>query len=626
MPEIAPDTVIDGRYRVDGRIGTGGMADVFVAHDQQLGRPVALKLLHRQFAEDPAFVERFRREASAAAGLSHPNIVGVYDRGEWDGTYYIAMEYLPGRSLKQIIREQAPLDPDWAIDITEQILRAARFAHRRGVIHRDIKPHNVIVDDDGRAKVTDFGIARAGTSDVTETGSIMGTAQYLSPEQAQGHAVSAGSDLYAVGIVLYEMLTGRVPFESETAVSVALAHVSEAPQPPSAHNPAIWPALDEVVLGALEKDPARRFGDADAFVEALEDARGVTGYNGPVSPIPPEPPAPPEQPPERRRRRWPWIAGAIVALLVALVIIIVVLVSPGQQAGVPKVVGGSVAQAITQLKGQGFKVAQQRRHSPRKIGYVLAQSPQAGAQVDTGSTVTLTVSSGPGSAQVPDVAHLGRGAAVRAIHARGFQQVQVKRQPSATVAHGQVVATNPPAGSTRPVDTPITVLLSSGPKQVKVPGVVGDRATAAENELVNAGLRVDAQPAQSSEGAPGTVISQSPSAGDVVDPKTTVQITIAQQPPTQTQTQPRVSVPGVGGESENKALRDLAAAGLKGRSHQQTVSDPSQDGVVLRQSPRGGAKVDPGAKVNIIVGRYRSKHGGGTPTTPTTPGGTPITP
>ena len=254
----APNTLIDGRYRVLSRLGSGGMADVFLAEDQQLGRKVALKLLHGRFAADPDFVERFRREAQAAAGLQHPNVVSVYDRGSWDDTYYIAMEYLPGRSLKQLIREEAPLDPVRAIDITLQILKAARFAHRRGVIHRDLKPHNVIVDDADQAKVTDFGIARAGASDMTETGSIMGTAQYLSPEQAQGHAVDAGSDLYSIGVVLYEMLTGRVPFDGDAAVTIALKHVSEAPRPPRELNPAVPPELEQVVLWVLNKNPADR--------------------------------------------------------------------------------------------------------------------------------------------------------------------------------------------------------------------------------------------------------------------------------------------------------------------------------------------------------------------------------
>ena len=205
---IEPETIIDGRYRVLSRLGSGGMADVYLAEDRLLGRQLAVKVLHHHFAEDQEFVERFRREASSAAGLSHPNIVAIFDRGEWNGTYYIAMEYVAGRSLKTVVREQGALDPHAAIDIVTQILRAARFAHKRGVIHRDLKPHNVIIDEEGRARVTDFGIAKAGASEMTLTGSIMGTAQYLSPEQAQGHTVSGRSDLYAVGIILYELLTG----------------------------------------------------------------------------------------------------------------------------------------------------------------------------------------------------------------------------------------------------------------------------------------------------------------------------------------------------------------------------------------------------------------------------------
>src|SRR3954466_471723 len=297
-------TIIDGRYRVLARVGSGGMADVVCAEDLQLGRKVAIKLLHRRFAQDDEFVERFRREASSAAGLQHPNVVAVYDRGSWDDTYYIAMEYLEGRTLKRLVQEESPLAPARAIELTIQILRAARFAHKRGIIHRDLKPHNVIVDGEDRAKVTDFGIAKAGASDMTQTGSIMGTAQYLSPEQAQGHAVSAASDLYSVGIIVYEMLTGRVPFEGESAVTIALKQVSEAPVPPSAYNPQVPPALEAVVMRALEKAPAHRFGDADEFIAALEhagqgiapaavaagaatEATSVLQANGPMVPTPP---------------------------------------------------------------------------------------------------------------------------------------------------------------------------------------------------------------------------------------------------------------------------------------------------------------------------------------------------
>src|SRR5438128_1063842 len=270
---VEAGTVIDGRYRVISRVGSGGMADVYLAEDTLLGRQVAVKLLHHQFAEDEEFVERFRREASSAAGLSHPNIVAIFDRGEWQGTYYIAMEYVAGRSLKKIVREQGALEPAAAIDIVTQILRAARFAHGRSVIHRDLKPHNVILDEEGRARVTDFGIARAGASDMTLTGSIMGTAQYLSPEQAQGQPVSGASDLYSVGVILYELLTGAVPFEGETAVAIAFKQVAADPRPPSALNATVPASLDEVVLCALAKDPARRFRDADEFIAALQRER-----------------------------------------------------------------------------------------------------------------------------------------------------------------------------------------------------------------------------------------------------------------------------------------------------------------------------------------------------------------
>src|SRR4051812_16647742 len=264
MASVDRDTLIDGRYRVIKRLGSGGMADVYLVEDQQLGRRVALKLLYRRLAQDVQFVERFRREASSAAQLQHPNIVSIFDRGEWDGTYYIAMEYIEGRTLKQIVRERGPAPPDAAVDIVLQILRAARFAHQRGVVHRDIKPHNVLIDEEGRVKVADFGIARAGASDMTETGSVMGTAQYLSPEQAQGKPVDARSDLYSIGIVLYEMLTGTVPFDGESPVTVALKQVSEAPVPPRVRNPEVPATLDAVVMRAMEKDPARRYQTADA--------------------------------------------------------------------------------------------------------------------------------------------------------------------------------------------------------------------------------------------------------------------------------------------------------------------------------------------------------------------------
>src|SRR5829696_8992844 len=399
---IAPDTVVDERYKVLNRIGSGGMADVYCAEDLQLGRRVALKLLYRRFAEDEEFVERFRREASSAAGLQHPHVVAVFDRGEFDGTYYIAMEFLEGRSLKQVVRQEGALDPDRAIDLVSQILKAARFAHRRGIVHRDIKPHNVIVDDEGRAKVTDFGIARAGASDMTETGSIMGTAQYLSPEQAQGHPVDARSDLYSIGVVLYELLTGRVPFDAESAVTIALKQVSEEPVPPSHYNPAVSDQLEDVVMRALQKDPAYRFADAEEFIVALEQARGIAPGTGEYTRIAPHTGTYPGLPApvaeleraDRRNLRWLWWLLALLALAGIAVGAYLLLVP--EKVAVPKVVGLRSGTAAQILQNRGFEVnVENVRSDSVPADRVATQRPQPGQEEDEGSTVTIIVSSGP---------------------------------------------------------------------------------------------------------------------------------------------------------------------------------------------------------------------------------------
>ena len=262
-------------HRLLDRVGSGGTAAVYRAEDLVLGRNVALKLLHDCFAEDEEFVERFRLEASRAAGLHHRHIVSVFDRGECDGTHYMTMEYVPGRSLKSLIRDAAPLDPAHAIGLVVQLLRAAWYIHGRGIIHRDLKPDNVIVGFDGQLKLTDFGISRAGASEITQTGTVLGTAQYVSPEQAEGQAVSAATDLYSIGVILYELLTGRVPFEGETVVAILLQHVKERPMAPSARNGAVPRELDAIVMQALEKRPGARFADADAFIKALEHAKAA---------------------------------------------------------------------------------------------------------------------------------------------------------------------------------------------------------------------------------------------------------------------------------------------------------------------------------------------------------------
>src|SRR5690348_18439161 len=269
-------SVFDGRYRIERKLGAGGMADVYLAEDQELGRRVAIKILNDRHAADDSFIERFRREAKNAAGLSHPNIVSIYDRGEAEGTYYIAMEYLDGRSLKELIVGRGPAPIKTAIDYARQILAAVGFAHKHGIVHRDIKPHNVLVGGEGRLKVTDFGIARSGASQMTEVGSIIGTAQYLSPEQARGAPVDQTSDLYSVGVVLYEMLTGVVPFSGDTPVEIAMKHLSSTPEAPSAKRAEVPRELDLVVLRALAKDPADRYQSAEEMdADLARVARGA---------------------------------------------------------------------------------------------------------------------------------------------------------------------------------------------------------------------------------------------------------------------------------------------------------------------------------------------------------------
>src|SRR5262249_9435035 len=323
---------------------------VYLAEDQELGRRVAIKILDDRHASDDQFVERFRREAKNAAGLNHPNIVSIYDRGEAEGTYYIAMEYLDGRSLKELIVTRGPAPINVAIDYARQILAALRFAHRNSIVHRDIKPHNVLVDGDGRLKVTDFGIARAGASEMTEAGSIIGTAQYLSPEQAKGTAVDHRSAISSVGVVLYELVTGKVPFTGDTAVEIAMRHLSSVPEPPSALRDDVPPDLDLVILRALAKDPDDRYQSAaemDAELERVSRGRPVSAETGEAATmIPagagaaaghdattilrpssgPRPPvyAPPppvyyEEPPPHRRAIWPWLLalGLLAAAAVA---------------------------------------------------------------------------------------------------------------------------------------------------------------------------------------------------------------------------------------------------------------------------------------------------------------------
>jgi eukaryotic-like serine/threonine-protein kinase len=606
--KLEAETLVAGRYRLLGRLGSGGMADVWCAEDAMLDRRVALKFLHERFAQDEQFVERFRREASAAAGLQHPNVVGVFDRGTFDGSHYIAMEYVEGAALNDLIERGISVGE--AVEIVRQVLAGARYAHANGIVHRDLKPQNVLVDAEGRARVTDFGIARAGVSEITQTGSVLGTAQYLSPEQAQGLPVTAASDIYSIGVLLYEALTGRVPFEAESPVSVALKQVSERPQPPSQLNPAVSRALDAVVLKALAKDPANRFASAEEFLEALDAAEadpsgaalGDTAEHQAVAVAAGK--APPV-PPEHRGFFTParLIVLALLVLLIGGGVIAYALTRPDQVL-VPTVYGKDQAQAETILRDAGFEVAVDPDTNDAPEGTVLEQDPTAGSEVDEGSTVTITVSTGLGTVVVPPVAGLAEKRAQERLKDDGFR-VRVDQRPSNRVRPGLAIGTEPPTGTEAERGSRVTLLISSGVKLVEVPSLVGLQQDVAQSTLDDAGLITDIEQRDSDE-PEGQVVDQHPEAGSTVKKHTTVTVVVS----TGTGS---AFVPNVVGQSKDQARADLKDAGLSVRIVKRTTSDPNEDDQVLEQSPTAGTRLRRGEVVTIFVGRFEEP-----PTTTTT--------
>jgi eukaryotic-like serine/threonine-protein kinase len=630
------NTLFDGRYRIVRRLGTGGMANVYLAEDEELGRRVAIKILNDRHASDDSFVERFRREAKNAAGLSHPNIVSIYDRGEAEGTYYIAMEYLEGRSLKDRIVAEGPLPIASAIEATREILRALSFAHRRGIVHRDIKPHNVLLAQDGaerRHKVTDFGISRTSASQMTEAGSIVGTAQYLSPEQARGASVDQRSDIYSVGIVLYELLTGRLPFTGETPLEIAMKHLSEVPKPPSSLRPEVPADLDMVVLRALAKDPADRFESAeemDAELARVAAGSGVTSETAeaatavlagagiseaaptivsrrPVVAPRSEPSRYREQeyydyePPRRRRTFWPWLltflllAGAIVAGVYVWQQIQDELRESAPVA-VPFVEGIRAPEARRRIENAGLRPVPREESSdsiPR--GIVIRQEPEAGERIERGNAVRYFVSSGKPRVQVPEVVGARESDAVATLRSAGLVPNVV--DIFSPEREGIVIAQDPAGGKSVVEGSDVRINVSKGPQQTGLPNVVGrsfEDAAAALREAGFTPVRRDVE----AEEPEGTVIGMSPGAGTLAPPGTRVTLNVSSGVST-------TSVPDVVGDDEATARASLENEGWRVLIRDTPTTNPNEDGVVITQRPAPGEQAEPGSQVVLFVGRYQ---------------------
>jgi serine/threonine-protein kinase len=611
--------VVGGRYRVVRKLGGGGMADVYLCEDLTLGRHVAIKVLLQRYLDDPTFVERFRREAKAAAGLNQQNLVSIYDWGEVDGTYYIAMEYVEGETLKDLIRRRGRLSGTESVGLALQLLAAVDFAHRSGIVHRDIKPQNVMLDRAGTVKVMDFGIARAGDSGMTEAGSILGTAQYLAPEQAKGHRVDERSDLYSVGVVLYEMLTGTVPFKGDSAVTVALKHVNEVPREPSELVPGMPYALNQIVLKAMAKDPADRYQSASEFARDLraakeggpvqaaafdagdERTRVMGAAAGTTSVL--------DQPltPRRKKSRWPLVLIILLLAIIAAVAVALWWTMSGNKVEVPGVVGLSKAAAVKALEDDGFKAGVQTEFSDRVAeGFVSRQAPASGTKLREGATVDIWVSKGSQKASaLPDFVGWTASAVDDWLSQNDLVGVE-KTGKSNKVAEGQVFKQDPAPGTQPDRGATVTYWVSSGKPQATVPDLANLTQADAEARLADAGLVGAVTQATSTTVPAGSVISQDPAPGTKVDKGSTVSYVVStgspspSPTPTPTPSASGVSVPNVYGMQSTVAAQELTAVGLA-VAYREKKNTGQQPGTVVKIRPDAGTVVPEGSTVLLVI-------------------------
>ena len=617
--------LVNDRYRVERSIGRGGMAEVFLAHDILLDRPVALKVLFPEYAIDPNFVERFRREAQSAAALTHPNIVAVYDWGKVNVTYFIAMEYVEGKTLATLLKERGPLSPTHTCDVISEVASALSFAHENGVIHRDVKPGNILIGLGGQVKVADFGIARALGANIeealTEIGSVMGTATYLSPEQAQGAQPDPRSDIYSLGVMMYELVAGRPPFVGDSAVAIAYQHVHNFPQPLREVVTDLPRGFESVVAKCMAKNELRRYENAMLVREdirrildgvetlALADARGTaaTANMSDTAEIPVVVLPPYEDGVDMIDVKKPAtmvFGGAVVAIaLLAIIVFAVRFIGGGSDATVPSVVNMSIDAAQEQLVALGLIVV------PKEIpkdgiapGVVYDQSPAAGATFQTGDSVILTFAPRTGTIMVPPIQGLLYDAAVSEAAAVGLTIEIAEERVDPTTPAGQIISQDPAATVMLPAGTAIRVVVSKGGPEVAIPNVEGQTSEAAQQVLIGAPFLLNVTLAEetSTTIAKGRVIRTDPAIGTKVASGSNVTLIISGGGNQST-------VPDVAGQSEADAKSILNTAGLVWEVRYQNVpAGDENDGLVISQSLQPDTQVNPGSKVTLIVGRALS--------------------
>lgn len=592
--------VLDGRYHVEGRIARGGMATVYTARDTRLDRTVALKVMHPNYAADEAFVARFIREARAAALLSHPNVVAVYDQGDDDGTAFLAMEYVAGRTLRDVLKERERLGTRDALEVLERILSALSAAHHAGLVHRDIKPENVLISDEGRVKVADFGLARAIAATSQTTGVILGTVAYLSPEQVVDGSADARSDVYSAGILLYEMLVGDTPFHGGTPIAVAYKHVHEEVPRPSTRLPSLPTEVDDLVRNATSRDPRERYADAAEMAgEVATTRRGLAAHpraddavvlpaesssddtlvlSGARPNLPAAPPADTDpRPVPRKRRRWRGLLALILVLLLAAGAGVAGWwYGEGRWAETPRLGGMERAAAAHKAHQLGFDTKRTIRYSESvPKGDVIATKPAAGDRVLDGSTLTLVVSRGPERHPVPKVVDVSRATAEKRIAAHHLAVGKVKHRYSESVDKGDVISSDPKAGKEIKRDAKVDLVVSKGIPPVQVPALSGLTASAAKAAVEKQGLAFASTQAYSKTVPRGEVIGQQPAAGSKIERGSTVTVTVSKGPPL-------IDVPDVKGLPLGQAKKKLTDAGFKVKVTQIMGGD-----TVIKQSDTG---------------------------------------